>query len=220
MCGRFAFYSPAEAVLEYFADEGLHIHGDLEVPPSYNVAPSQQITAIADFPEPRFTSFKWGLVPKWAKDPDIGNRMINARAETLREKPSFKAPLKYGRCVIPVDGYYEWQKTDDGKQPYFIATRTREPMLLAGLYDTWRKGDEPLRSATIITTAASDQVSAIHHRMPVTLDPLSARLWLDSRTAEDTVDRLLGTPCDVISWPVSKRVNSPANNDEQLLEAE
>jgi len=218
MCGRFAFFSPREAVLEYFAEEGLHIAGELTAEPSYNIAPGRDIAAIAGWPEPAFTEFHWGLVPKWAKDPSIGNRMINARAETLREKPSFKAPLRHGRCLLLADGYYEWQKTEDSKLPWFFAARDRHPMLLAGLMDTWRKGEQPLQTATIITTVASAEVAPVHHRMPIVLDPVSARLWLDTRTDEPTVDRLLQTQCDVIRWPVSRAVNNPANDMPELLD--
>jgi len=216
VCGRFAFYSPREAVQDFFGNAGLHFHGDYTVPPSYNIAPSRQIVAVSGWTEPEFREFKWGLVPSWSKDPAVGNRMINARAETLREKPSFRSAIKKRRCLILADGYYEWQSTDSGKQPYFFAARDRTPLLLAGLWEHWDKGDEPLQTATIITTEASDSVAKVHHRMPVILDAVSARLWLDYHSDDATVDRLLKTRSDVIFWPVDKRVNSPGNNDASL----
>jgi len=218
MCGRFAFYSPREAVQEFFAGQGLHFEGDYDQPPSYNIAPSRQIVTVSGWTQPEFKVLKWGLVPSWSKDPSVGSRMINARAETLREKPSFRTALKRRRCLIPADGYYEWHSEDGAKQPYFFAARDRRPLLLAGLWEHWDKGDEPLQTATIITTEANDDVARIHHRMPVILDAVSARLWLDYHTDEPTVDRLLKTQSDVISWPVSKRVNNPVNDDESLPE--
>ena len=139
MCGRFAFYSPRDAVTDVFG-----VDFPLELEPRYNITPSQHIATLrvdrAGVPEP--VLLRWGLVPSWAKDPAIGNRMINARAETVREKPSFRAAFKRRRCVILADGFYEWRAVDGAKQPYFIARDNRQPFAMAGLWEHWNRGDE------------------------------------------------------------------------------
>src|SRR5690606_31655344 len=159
------------------------------------------------------TLMRWGLIPFWAKDIEIGNKLINARAETLAEKPSFRGALKYRRCIIPADGFYEWQKQESGKQPFNIRRHDHEPLGFAGLWEEW--GKDRLHSFTIITTAANQDVKPLHDRMPVMLDKADYAAWL-----EDGETALL-KPCPAAlleAYPVSKRVNSPAHNDAALLE--
>ena len=152
MCGRFAFYSPAEATAALFGATTTS-----ELKPRYNIAPTQDIAAIRNDQEqsPELVSLRWGLVPFWAKDPSIGNRMINARAETVAEKPSFRAAYKNRRCLILADGFYEWRKENDGKTPYFISLASGDPFAFAGLWENWtdKESGESLQTAAIITTA-------------------------------------------------------------------
>ena len=154
---------------------------------------------------------RWGLVPSWAKDPSIGSKLINARCETLGEKPAFRKALKSRRCIVPISGFYEWQRQGRGKQPYFVTSADGKPLTLAGLWEEWNG----LLSFTVITVPANEQVAAIHDRMPAILSLEEALAWLK------TGDTALLKPCpsDVLAtWPVSTRVNSPANNDPRLTE--
>ena len=218
MCGRFAFFSPAEAIASLF--------GLSDIPtltPHFNIAPSQDVFVIHKPDDQRIGEFfRWGLVPFWAKDPAIGNRMINARAETLAEKPSFRTAYKRRRCLLPVDGFFEWKKTPDGKQPWFISSAEAQPMLFAGLWDEWQ-GDEgnPLRSCTIITTAANGFMQDLHQRMPVIVSPDQAGIWLDNSSDRAATDAVLDKAhdTDLQAWPVSRRVNSPRNDDPDLIVA-
>ncbi|MGI9248698.1 MAG: SOS response-associated peptidase, partial [Woeseiaceae bacterium] len=170
MCGRFAFYSPSEATAALFG-----VATSLEVVPRYNIAPTQYIAAIRDDSNQQreLVMLRWGLVPFWAKDPSIGNRMINARAETVAEKPSYRAAFRHRRCIVLADGFYEWRRQDDTKTPYYISLASGEPFALAGLWENWRdkKSDESLQTTTLITTAANEFMQPLHHRMPVVLQP-------------------------------------------------
>ena len=218
MCGRFAFYSPAEAAAALFGvDDEVHIEA------SYNVAPTQQIAAIrvtgpGDGRE--MVALRWGLVPFWAKDPAIGNRMINARAETLAEKPSFRNAYRKRRCLVLADGFYEWRKLGDTKTPYFISLEDGSPMAFAGLWEDWtdKETGESLQTGTIVTTAASPFMEQLHQRMPVVLRPDLASRWL---AMDETLlyDYASLAPA-LRAWPVSRRVNRPTNNDATLIEAE
>ena len=216
MCGRFAFYSPRDAVTDLFG-----VDFPLELEPRYNITPSQHIATIrgdrAGTPEPAL--LRWGLVPSWAKDPAIGNRLINARAETVREKPSFRAAFKRRRCVVLADGFYEWRAVDGAKQPYFIAHSENEPFAMAGLWEHWSRGEESLETCTIITTAANRQLQDLHARMPVIFLPEQLDAWLGDNDP-DSMQQLL-EPCaeDLLQfWPVSRRVKSPANDGPELLD--
>jgi putative SOS response-associated peptidase YedK len=167
MCGRYTLRISVDSLVEAFEIE--------EYPPSlnpsYNIAPTQEVAAVVEEDEKRkLEMLRWGLIPSWAKDPAIGNKMINARAETVSEKPSFRKAFKVRRCLILADGFYEWQKTDNGKQPYHIKMQDDSPFAFAGLWETWKNGEE-IRSCTIITTDANDLMGEIHHRMPVILHP-------------------------------------------------
>jgi len=135
--------------------------------PRYNIAPSQEIMAVPGTPQKKVGWFRWGLIPSWAKDPKIGYKMINARGETVSEKPSFRDACRKRRCLIPADGFYEWKKEGDGKVPYLIRMKSKAAFLFAGLWEQWQSDDETIYSATIITTDANDTLKPIHHRMPV-----------------------------------------------------
>ena len=174
MCGRFAFYSPSEATAALFGASAT-----AEVVARYNIAPTQFIAAVRNDEQdtPELAMLRWGLVPFWAKDPSIGNRMINARAETVAEKPSFRSAYKKRRCLILADGFYEWRKEGDGKTPYFISLADGSPFAFAGLWENWssKESDESLQTTAIITTAASDFMAQLHQRMPVVMQPETGR---------------------------------------------
>ena len=221
MCGRYTLSTPVEKLAEEF-----DVSGPLpDLPPSYNVAPSQEVAAIVagGRGERRLELLRWGLIPTWADDPGIGSRMINARSETAREKPSFRRAFKERRCLIPADGFYEWQKTNGGKQPYHLKMRDGRLFAFAGLWESW-KGDEEgeIRSCTILTTDANDLVGEVHHRMPVILPPETYDLWLDPavREAEQLLSVLLPYPTeDMEAYPVSRRVNNPSNDEPGCVES-
>ncbi len=218
MCGRYTLTVPVEILAEEFG-----VTGPLpEVPPSYNIAPTQEVAAVlADDGERRLEMLRWGLIPSWADDPGIGSRMINARSETVPEKPSFRRAFRERRCLILADGFYEWKRTNDGKQPYYIRMEDERPFAFAGLWESWRGGREEIRSCTILTTEANDRVSNIHHRMPVILAPEDHGLWLDPdvREADPLLPLLAPYPDDVMeAYPVSRFVNRPTNDDPRCVE--
>jgi putative SOS response-associated peptidase YedK len=161
-------------------------------------------------------------VPFWASDPKIGNRMINARGETVADKPAFRAAFRKRRCLVPADGFFEWQKSAAGKQPWFIRAADGEPLAFAGLWELWdAKGTEPpLASCTIITTRANEMMKPLHDRMPVVLAPSAREAWLDPASSPAALQGLLEPAAEAAleAWPVSLRVNSPANEDASLVE--
>lgn len=225
MCGRFVSATPPDQIAAYFGAEA----SEAVLDPSYNVAPTNDVYAVlSDGSARHLDAFHWGLVPLWAKDAKIGSKMINARAETLAAKSAFKTAFKKRRCLIPVDGFYEWRKhpTDPKgrKQPFFIHHPDGEPFALAGLWEVWRganRDQDPLRSCTIITTSPNDAMAEIHDRMPVILPPSAWDDWLD-RDNDDlhTLGRLLvPAPNQVITMhPVSTEVNNVRNDGRHLLE--
>ena len=214
MCGRFAFYSPSEATAALFGASG-----SLDIKPRYNIAPTQEIAAICLGKDGgrELTSLRWGLVPSWAKDPSIGNRMINARAETVAEKPSFRAAYRKRRCLVLADGFYEWHTEDSGKTPYFISLGNGSPFAFAGLWEHWQNkdSDETLYSATLITTAANKFMSTLHDRMPIVLDPARADAWLAG--GDDTVKNAAQSAPALRAWPVGRDVNNPRNEGVNLI---
>lgn len=216
MCGRFAFYSPTEAAAALF---GAATSADVK--PRYNIAPTQYIAAIreGDDSERELVMLRWGLVPFWAKDPAIGNRMINARAETVAEKPSYRAAYRHRRCIVLADGFYEWQKQPDFKVPYYISLADDTPFALAALWENWKdkNSDESLQTTTLITTAANDFVAPLHHRMPVILGPETADEWLAG--SEDLLDAIAERTPSLRAWPVDRRVNNARNEGEELIDA-
>lgn len=214
MCGRFAFYSPGEATAALFGASG-----SLDVKPRYNIAPTQDIVAIClDEDGSRKLKFlRWGLVPSWAKDPSIGNRMINARAETVAEKPSFRAAYSRRRCLVLADGFYEWHKEGTGKTPYFISHVDGTPLAFAGLWEHWqdKESDATLESATLITTAANEFMTPLHDRMPITLDPARADVWMSG--GDDTIQSAVQDAPRLRAWAVGREVNNPRNEGVNLI---
>lgn len=215
MCGRFAFYSPAEAVAALF-----DVRDAPELEARYNVAPTQLVAVGRETGSGgrEFAMLRWGLVPSWAKDPSIGNRMINARIETAAEKPSFRAAFRQRRCLIFADGFYEWRKEGNGKTPYFISLASGEPFAFAGLWEAWtdRASGESLQTVTILTTEANAFLSLLHDRMPVVLTPDGASRWLER--GPHLPDDLGAARAGFRAWPVSRRVNKPANEGADLIE--
>ena len=216
MCGRFAFYSPSEAAAALFG-----VEGSVDVKPRYNIAPTQDIVAIrnAEGEGRELVMLRWGLVPFWAKDPSIGNRMINARAETVAEKPSFRAAYRHRRCIVLADGFYECQRDGNVKTPYFISLATGGPFAFAALWENWtdKETGESLQTTTLITTEANDFMKPLHHRMPVVLEANGAGEWLaGSNELLDDIDAI--TP-PLQAWPVDRRVNNARNEGEDLVDA-
>jgi putative SOS response-associated peptidase YedK len=194
-----------------------------EVAPRYNIAPTQPVAAIRldESGERELTYFQWGLIPSWAKDLTIGSRMIDARAETAAEKPSFRAAFKRRRCLLPASGFYEWQKTGDGKQPIFVRPAGDDLFGLAGLWEIWRDAEgSELQTCTILTTAPNDLMEPIHNRMPAIIEPDDYSMWLDpGDRPEDGLHLLRPYPPELMAaYAVSTAVNNPRNEGRQLVE--
>ena len=216
MCGRYTLSTPAGRLAEEF-----QLDSTVEIPPSYNVAPTQQVAAVLeDEGGRRLEMLRWGLVPSWADDPDIGARMINARSETAPEKPSFRRAFRGRRCLIPADGFYEWKRENGGKQPYYFRMQDGRPFAFAGLWESWEKGDGTLRTCAILTTRANSVLEDIHDRMPVILPHDAYDAWLDpDADREELGELMIPYPNDDLeTYPVSRFVNSPRNNDERCIE--
>jgi len=177
MCGRFTLDIPSELLVEIF--------GLAEPPvttPRFNIAPTQQVPVIRQYADGdnHLDSLRWGLIPAWAQDKSIGSKMINARSETVSEKPAFKQAVRYRRCVVPSSGYYEWQQLEGkSKLPWYIRLKDGSPMVFAGLWETWKSPEGEVNSFTILTTAANRLVAPLHDRMPAILHPDEYRVWLD-----------------------------------------
>lgn len=216
MCGRFAFYSPSEATAALFGATGR-----IDIRPRYNIAPTQDIAAIRNIEDHgrELTTLRWGLVPFWAKDPSIGNRMINARAETVAEKPAYRAAYRRRRCLVLADGFYEWKREGSAKTPYLISLASGAPFALAGLWEHWhaKDSDETIDSATLITTDANDFMAQLHDRMPVVLEPATADRWLAGD--DDLIEYVTSHSPRLRAWPVDRRVNNARNEGEELIEA-
>jgi len=221
MCGRFVQNSPLQIIQQIFNTDKVLF----EVIPNYNVAPTQKILAIINQDnENKLEKLHWGLVPFWANDISMGSRMINARAETVSQKPGFRNAFRKRRCVIPADGFYEWKGEKGHKQPYYITVPSGKPFAFAGLWETWvdKENDEEsvYKSCTIITTAASEPLSSIHHRMPAILDPEFHEKWLNEKIQNPKNLEIIlrdGLIYDMIYYPVSKSVNSVKNNDPNCI---
>jgi putative SOS response-associated peptidase YedK len=219
MCGRYPEPYQYKDISKYFAAVA-NFNAEDEFAPRYNIAPTQLAPIVHEDDDGRQLTFmRWGLVPKWAKDISIGNRMINARAETLLEKPSFRQPFLTQRCLVPAGGFYEWRRDGSRKQPFLIRRRDKAPIAFAGLWETWldptRK--EPLQTFAIITTAANELMRPIHARMPLILSPAVFDEWL--APGEPPME-LLATPetSEFEAVPVSNWVNSPKHDDERCME--
>jgi len=216
MCGRYTLSTPAGRLAEEF-----QLDSTVEIPPSYNVAPTQQVAAvIEDEGGRRLEMLRWGLVPSWADDPGIGARMINARSETAPEKPSFRRAFRGRRCLIAADGFYEWKREDGGKQPYYFRMQDGRPFAFAGLWESWDKGGGELLTCAILTTRPNSVAEEIHDRMPVILPHDAYNAWLDPDADKEELGELtIPYPGDDLeTYPVSRFVNSPRNNDERCIE--
>jgi putative SOS response-associated peptidase YedK len=218
MCGRYTLVTPAKKLAEEFSLDA----SSVDLPPNYNVAPTQGVAAVlSEGGERRLEILRWGLIPPWADDPQIGSRMINARAETAPEKPSFRRAFRERRCLIPADGFYEWKRTNGSKQPYYIHMKDERPFAFAGLWEGWNDNGGPaIRSCTILTTGPNALVAGVHDRMPVILPAGSYDAWLDPEAERDELAALLAPyPEDEMeAYPVSRFVNSPSNNDPRCIE--
>lgn len=220
MCGRFVLHHDSDTLFEELAIEQTRIR----IQPRYNIAPTQLVAVVLNGAQEQgrtLDALKWGLVPFWAKEQKIGSRMINARAETVAEKPAFRAALRYRRCLIPTSGYYEWQKTDGGKVPHYLHRADGRPFAMAGLWEEWTSPEEEIiRSCTIITTEANDFAAQIHHRMPVILDEAGQAAWLDSSLedpAQITAPLIPYANNDLAAHPVSTRVNTATFEDPSCI---
>lgn len=216
MCGRFALtVSPAE-VERMFDIAGLE-----PFPPRFNIAPTQPICVVRVCEHRRRGDLvRWGLVPHWVKDPGDFTLLINARSETARDKPAFRSAMRHRRCLVPASGFYEWQRTDTGKQPYWIAPAQGGVFGFAGVWETWMgKDGSEIDSAAILTTAANPGLSGIHHRVPVVIAPQDYSRWLDPQVDAAAVGDLLTASADgyFTARPVTDRVNSARNDGPELL---
>ena len=218
MCGRYVLTITGKVLAGAFGVDQVP-----EVEPRYNIAPTQRAPVVrGDEGRRRMDLVRWGLIPPWAKDPSIGQRLINARAETAAAKPSFRNAIRRRRCLVPADGFYEWQRTPAGKQPWLIRMADGWPFAMAGLWEIWRPRDgEPLETFTILTTEPNEVVAPLHDRMPVILPPGSWDLWLDpSVTDPDRLAPLLAPhpPEGMTAHPVTRAVGSPAFDEPACIE--
>lgn len=218
MCGRFTLALPPELIAEVIGGiEQTHIQ------PRYNIAPTQQVAVIRQDPSGRrhLAYLRWGLIPPWAKDASVGNHMINARAETVHEKPSFRHAFRSRRCLIPASGFYEWKAEGKNKQPLYIHMNDRGLMIFAGLWESWRSPDnEIVESCTILTTSSNSLIQPLHDRMPVILHRSDWDTWLSPAATRDQLAPFFQPfPTDLLAmYPVGTGVNSPRNDSPELIE--
>ena len=217
MCGRFTQRADAKSLAKAFEVT--------EVPAieaRYNIAPTQDVLGIIESGDGREATFyRWGLIPSWAKDASVGARLINARSETVAEKPAFRQAFRQRRCIIPADGFYEWQRVGGRKQPFFFRMRDERPFGFAGLWERWEgEGGELLDSCTILTTGANEVLRPVYDRMPVILPPEDYELWLDADERERSLltELLLPYPAaEMVGYPVSRLVNSTRGGGPEFL---
>ncbi len=221
MCGRFTLFAPEKELAERF---GVSAPGRSLVP-RYNIAPSQPVAAVRAAPEGsgrELVLLRWGLIPSWAKDPSIGNRMINARSETAAEKPAFRSAIRRRRCLVPASGFYEWKRTGSGKRPYFARVRGGAPFGMAGLWERWEAADgSAVESCTILTTDANGLLAPVHDRMPAIVPPGEYDRWLDPAVTDPGQVAPILAPFpegQMEAWPVSTRVNRPTEDDPRLID--
>ena len=221
MCGRYTLAAPSDLISDFFEIEIAE-----ELVPRYNIAPTQE-APVAFWPEVGsarvIEQLRWGLIPFWAKDRSIGDRMINARSETVAEKPAYRASFKRRRCLVVADGFYEWKPTGGPKQPYYFHLEAGGPFAIAGLWDSWDKDEDsgPTRTFTILTTGPNDVVKPVHHRMPVILEPEDFEVWLDPGNQDTTLLAAMLGPAEQVrlqAVPVSTYVNNPANQGSRCIE--
>ncbi|MCF8302827.1 MAG: SOS response-associated peptidase [Bacteroidales bacterium] len=215
MCGRFSLTVNESELNERFGTYG----GDSPYVARYNCAPTQQLPVITNTEPEKLNFFRWGLIPFWAKDKRIGNKLINARAETLDKKGSFKHPFRRKRCLVPSDGFYEWKRNKE-KIPHRIIHKGNNLFSMAGIWDSWKdESGATIHTFSIITTQANDLVKSLHDRMPVILSPDHEKAWLELNNTEDLKSLLVPYPSDNLeAYPVSKAVNSPYNDSPEIIE--
>ena len=217
MCGRFMLNSdPADIAAEF------SLAAKPVLKPRYNIAPSQPVLTIRNIDRERAAAeARWGLVPSWSKDRKIGNRLINARAETVASKPAFRAAYRRRRCLVPADGYYEWRAQSDAKQPFFIYATAGTCFAIAGLWEHWQQDDEVIESCTLITCEANQRLSGVHGRMPVVIGQDDYNLWLDDEADPAALGNLLQPAPEsrFTMHAVSTRVNSPRNDSIECIVA-
>ena len=225
MCGRFTRFTPAADIAKAFSA----VASQVEINPSYNVAPTRSIYVVKGGVSRAINELHWGLVPAWSKDISRASSMINARVESVREKPSFRNLLSINRCVVPVDGYYEWKQVPvkgkvSAKQPFYFSASVESEychdgmLAIAGLWTTWGNGDELYSSCTALTTEATERISIVHHRMPMLLDKQRLDLWLSDDTKIDLDELAIPADLQIDIHPVSKAVNNARNDDRSLIE--
>ena len=213
MCGRFQLKPDQDWMAEFGVCEPPHLA------PRYNIAPTQDVVAIRREPSGvrRAGLLRWGLVPFFAEDPSVGNRLINARAETVARKPAFREPFQKRRCLVPADGFYEWRRVGRARDPYLLKMRDGHTFAFAGVWDRWGSDARRIESCSILTTAANELVAPIHGRMPVVLDRSAYALWLDPDAGEEDLHRILRPfpAAEMVAYPVSARVNSTQVDDPE-----
>ncbi len=217
MCGRYNLITDAQALVDFF-----EVRNSLAVVPRYNIAPSQDVPVVrADAQGRELALLRWGLIPHWAKEEKIGYKMINARAETVADKPSFRDAFRHRRCLIPATGFYEWKPIEGGKQPYNIQIGKGALFAFAGLWASWKsKAGKRLESCTIIVTEANAAITTIHDRMPVILSPDDYKTWLEPKISDPNRLKPLLRPCPapwVHAYPVSRMVGSPKNDRSECI---
>jgi putative SOS response-associated peptidase YedK len=216
MCGRYSLTTDAETLAEHF-----QVLRQIRFQPSYNIAPSQKILNIVELDDGsrKAVNLFWGLVPSWSKDSKNSAHLINARMETIREKPSFRSAFKHRRCLIPAEGFYEWSRAN-GKQAFHIHLEDRQPFAFAGLWEQWQHESETLYSCTIITTAANELMQPIHERMPVIMPPEHYHNWLNKAADADEAFALLDNQAyaNMTTMPVSDWVNNPRHDDAHCIQ--
>lgn len=222
MCGRFTLRTPLKQVADAFDLEPTLLADGVEWPARYNIAPTQDVAVVRQGSgEGRKLSWlRWGLIPSWADDPAIGNRMINARGESLATKPAYRDAFRRRRCLVVADGFYEWKQQARPKQPYHIRLADEQPFAFAGLWDHWERGELSIDSCTIVTTDANELLRPLHQRMPVIVDPADYATWLDPQCQEpETLEALLTSyAADRMTMsPVSTVVNSARSDSPQCL---
>lgn len=216
MCGRYSFNQLAEAIADKFQVKEVP-----EISPRYNIAPTQQVATVllnSESSERQMKMLRWGLIPSWAKDTKMGAKLINARGETVAEKPAFRAAFKKRRCLILADGFYEWHTQNGEKQPFYFRLENGEPFAFAGLWEHWEKGEgEPIESCTIITTEANELMRPIHDRMPVIIGSKNYEEWLDPERVKTELLQPYPTE-EMIYYPVSTEVNNPKNDRSECIQ--
>jgi len=219
MCGRFTLSQSAEAIASVFQLDEVPI-----LQPRYNIAPTQLVPTVLQNPEQRqrqLQMLRWGLIPSWAKDPAMGARLINARAETVTEKPSFRSAFRHRRCLVIADGFYEWQRQDGKKQPFYFRMQNTQPFAFAGLWERWQDPNgEIVETCTILTTDANELLRPIHDRMPVIIDPKDYDLWLDPAVENSEPLQQILRPYSseaMTCYAVSTKVNNPGNDTPECI---